>query len=192
MHDEKKIIIVLLAGFLITLAIVAAVFVQQRTATALPGTPAPVAMPQSPDGLMHTLSGQVTAVSAGTLTLQAVLPGKTTATTVTVTPASGATITLQTQKDPAVLAKEMAAYQKQLASTSAAYGSVPPPLPVSSKTIALSDIQARMFITVTPVANTKQDATSISAQSISAYNPQAPLPPPPQPASIPPTSQAAH
>jgi hypothetical protein len=170
MHTEKKIIIVLSIALLAALAVVAALSLRHPlTSGGVAGMPVVPAAPTSADGLMHTLSGQVTAVGNSSLTVSAILPGKTTASSVTVTAASNAALTLQTPTDPAVFAKEMAAYQKQIASTSATYGATPPPMPYTAKTIALSDIKAGMSVIVTPVANTKQDAASITAQSITLY-----------------------
>ena len=172
MDTEKKIIIVLSTA-LVLLSLITALLVQRSTLSGsrAGSALASMATPTSPDGLMHMLSGHVTAIGSNSLTIEAVLPGNTSPSEVTVTVSTGTAITLQTQKDPQTLAKEMQDYQKQLSASEASASSTPatmpsPPMPFVSKTISLSGVTVGMTVTVTPAANTKQDATTIIAQSI--------------------------
>ncbi len=173
MLTEKNIIIVLSVGLVVALAVVAVLFAERpatnREVSSGVMVPATPPLPSSPDGLLHSLSGQVVSVANGSLTVSAVLAGKTTPSNVTIAFASDATFSLETPIDPAEFGKEMIAYQKQMASSSASGSVVTPPAPYTSKPIAVSDIKAGMNILVTPVANTKEGTTNITAQSIAVF-----------------------
>ena len=193
MLTQKNIIIFLSVVLVVAIVVIGVLLAERPTSSGgvtggvmIPATPP---MPSSPDGLLHSLAGQVVSVANGSITVSAVLAGKTAPSTVTVAIQSDTTYTLQVPIDPAEFAKKMNAYQQQMASSSAGGTIATPPIPYTTKTMALSDIKAGMSVTVVPVSNTKEGTASITAQSIEVF--VAPAVPAVTTPTVPPTSVGA-
>ena len=178
------------AAFVCMMLVLFAVLISQ-TAPQLPGQQHEMQfppLPLSPDGLLHGVSGSITAVSGSTITVRGVLPGNSEPTTLRVSIIAATTITEQKEKDSQTLQKEMETFQKQLSavmqSATATSTPAPPPIPPSpfiSEPIKTSDLVVGMSVIVTPIVNTKQEATSFEAASISVRPVTTSLPTPPLP-----------
>lgn len=139
--------------------------------------PAPV-MPRSPDGLLHSLSGIIVEIGSGEITVRALLPGKKDPQNVTITVDASTAISLQKQKDPAVLQKEMQEFQSSRPAESGGAPPAappPPPLPFTNEPVAFAALKAGMIVDITPAEGTKENATSIRAAKITSMQPPAPV-----------------
>jgi hypothetical protein len=132
-------------------------------------------LPTSPDGQLHYLSGQVTSVEGGVITIEALLPGASKPATVKVEATGATVLSLRTLKSPEIMGQEMRAYQQKVAAFSAASTTNAPgdrypvpPLPYTSREATLADIKTGMMLSVVPVDGTKEDATSVVAAKIDA------------------------
>ena len=175
--NEIKWKIVFVAGAVAVLVLV--VFALSRTGpgfgpagiSSRNASPAPM-MPRSPDGLLHYVNGLIVSIGNGTITIRALMPDGKEPQEVTITADASTTITLQTQKDPAVWQKEVKDFQSKypLATSTAPAGSPPPtpPLPFTEERIELSGLKAGMSVGVMPVDGTKENATTVRAARITA------------------------
>lgn len=132
------------------------------------GMPSP-----SPDGLLHVVVGTIAAVDTNGITVREILPGANQPALITVGIDRSTVITQQIPIDAQVFQKEMQFFQAQLstraASTSGVLATPPvPPKPYTSNPITPADLSKGMFVTITPVAHTKEGATAFQAESISA------------------------
>ena len=171
MTRDKKIIRALLALLVlagITIAVLFAVLifqpstgvnqVHQQAYTAYAGS----------DGLLHTITGRVTAVGTNSITVVSTLPtANSKVTTYTVTISGDTKITEQKQRDASVVSAEMAVYQKKLASSKGhAIDPSTIPQPFEFDAITLNDMRENMIVNVTPEPNTSETAQVVPAQTI--------------------------
>lgn len=112
------------------------------------------------NGRVDNVSGETITVDVNPITINPFAEGNFPAVrTVTVTDAT--VITRMGQKDPVVLQKEMAAFQKATQSgsvllpvgTGTALAAIVPPMPFSETAMALSDIKAGDMVTVTAASD---------------------------------------
>jgi hypothetical protein len=142
---NKNVIIAVVAAVVIIGAVVW--FMQGGRSSVLGG-------PAGPGGALPPgapISGKVVSVSGNTLTIAAENPFKPGETkSVTVQADASTTVERQIARDPAVVAKEQAAFQAEMQSFKAGGTPLTPPLPFTLKTITLADIKAGERVSVQP------------------------------------------
>lgn len=167
---KKDTNIFIAAGILVLLVVVGgAAYLLGSSNAAISGTPAVPPIPRSPDGLLHAISGPITAKTDGRISVSAMLPGEKQPREVTVAIVPDTVLILQVAKEPAVIQQEMQEYQKEIAGTEET-GSVMPPQPYTETRITSDDLIVGVFVIVTPVGGTKENTRVIQAERISTMS----------------------
>lgn len=179
---EQRAELSIAVGFLVLLVVVGVgAYSLGASSGGMPRVPSLPAMPSSPDGLLHSVSGTVSAKTEGGITVNALLPGEKQPRDVAITIGSDTVIVLQKSKDPTAMEQEMREFQNQNAGSSA--GPTAPPQPFTETDISSADLTVGMFVNVTPAEGTKEGARSIQAVRITTVSfnapPAPPMPPPP-------------